>query len=35
LFLIANLLSAAEIETNLRHLVEIRSRLPEYLFTQV
>jgi hypothetical protein len=35
LFLIANLLSAEEIETNLRHLVEIRSRLPEYLFTKV
>ena len=28
-------LSAAEIETNLGRLLEIRSRLPEYLFTKV
>ena len=35
LFMISNLLSAEEIEINLRHLVEIRSRLPEYLFTKV
>jgi hypothetical protein len=35
LFMISDLLSAEEIETNLRHLVEIRSRLPEYLFTKV
>lgn len=35
LFILTNLLSAEEIATNLRHLVEIRSRLPEYLFTKV
>jgi hypothetical protein len=28
-------LSAGEIESNLRRLIEIRSRLPEYLFTKV
>ena len=28
-------LSAAEIETNLQRLLEIRLRLPEYLFTKV
>lgn len=35
LFTISKLLSAEEIETTLRHLLEIRSRLPEYLFTKV
>ena len=28
-------LSVLEIESNLRRLLEIRSRLPEYLFTKV
>lgn len=35
LFMITGLQAAAEIETNLHHLLEIRSRLPDYLFTKV
>ena len=35
LFVLTDLQAAEEIEINLRHLVEIRSRLPEYLFNNV